>query len=88
MIEQETLLEFPCKFPIKAMGRADDDFEDLVRAIVLDHAELYPGEEVKAAASGEGNFISITVTVEATSRAQLDAIYQDLTACPRVLMAL
>ena len=88
MDEEETLLEFPCKFPIKAMGRADETFEALVTAIILDHAQLYPGEEVRVTPSGEGNFLSVTVTIEATSRPQLDAIYQDLTACQKVLMAL
>ncbi len=85
---EESLLEFPCKFPIKAMGRASETFEALVVAIVQDHAEQYPGESVRVAESGEGNFLSVTVTVNATSRAQLDAIYQDLTACDKVLMAL
>ena len=85
---EETLLEFPCAFPIKAMGRADDTFEALVRAIILDHAEPWDDESFTVKPSGQGNFMSVTVTVRATSKAQLDAIYQDLTANPKVLMAL
>ncbi|MEM1412267.1 MAG: DUF493 domain-containing protein [Pseudomonadota bacterium] len=85
---EETLLEFPCAFPIKAMGRNEDDFETLVTTLVFKHAAPVPGEAVRTNASGEGNFVSVTVTVEATSRDQLDRIYQDLTDCDRVLMAL
>jgi putative lipoic acid-binding regulatory protein len=85
---EETLLEFPCAFPIKAMGRNEDDFETLVTTLVFRHAAPVPGEAVKVNESGEGNFVSVTVTVEATSKEQLDRIYHDLTDCDRVLMAL
>lgn len=88
MTEPETLLEFPCAFPIKAMGRAEDGFEAMVTAIILGHAKTHGEDAITVRPSGEGNFVSVTITVEAISRAQLDAIYQDLTACERVLMAL
>lgn len=88
MSEQPSLLEFPCVFPIKAMGRAGDDFSSLVTTIVFAHAEPYAGEAVTVRDSGEGNFQSVTVTIVATSREQLDRIYQDLTDCEQVLMAL
>jgi putative lipoic acid-binding regulatory protein len=86
--QQQTLLEFPCKFPVKAMGRDQNDFEALVTEIVLEHAVLYAGEKVTINASSSGKFISVTVTIEALSKDQLDRIYQDLTACEHVLMAL
>ena len=86
--QQETLLEFPCKFSVKAMGRSEEGFEALVTKIVLTHAEIYAGERVTTSASGRGNFISVTVTIEARSKAQLDLIYQDLTDCEQVLVAL
>lgn len=86
--QQKTLLEFPCKFPVKAMGRDQNDFEALVTEIVLEHAVLYAGEKVTINASSSGKFISVTVTIEALSKDQLDRIYQDLTACEHVLMAL
>lgn len=88
MSDEPELLEFPCRFPIKAMGRNSEDFETLVTGIVLGHAELYPGYEVTVNQSGEGNFLSVTVTIEAQSRQQLDSIYMELTACEQVLMAL
>jgi len=86
--QQETLLEFPCKFPVKAMGRNDAGFEALVTKIVLAHAEMSAGEAVRTNPSGSGNYISVTVTIEATSKAQLDRIYQGLTDCEQVLLAL
>ena len=86
--EQETLLEFPCKFPVKAMGRAEDGFEAMVTELILVHAEIYTGEAVTTNSSGSGNFISVTVTIEALSKIQLDSIYQDLTDCEQVLIAL
>lgn len=86
--QQETLLEFPCKFPIKAMGRSDDGFETLVTEIILVHAEIYAEQPVTTNPSSSGNFISVTVTIEALSKVQLDRIYQDLTDCEHVLVAL
>jgi putative lipoic acid-binding regulatory protein len=86
--QQETLLEFPCKFPVKVMGRNDDGFEALVTGLILAHAEIYSGEAVTTIPSSTGKFLSVTVTIEAQSKAQLDRIYQDLTDCEQVLVAL
>ncbi len=86
--EQETLLEFPCKFPVKAMGLNKDDFEALATTLILSHAEIFAGELVTTNPSVSGKFISVTVTIEALSKAQLDRIYQDLTDCEQVLVAL
>ena len=88
MSELASLLEFPCAFPIKVMGRNGIGFEALVSDIVFRHAELFDGEEVSARASGSGNFLSVTITINAMSREQLDSIYLDLTANEMVLMAL
>jgi len=86
--QEETLLEFPCKFPVKAMGRFEDDFEALVTNIILAHAEIYADEPVLINPSSSDKFISVTVTINALSKAQLDRIYQDLTDCEQVLVAL
>lgn len=85
---QESLIEYPCKFPIKAMGKNEHGFETIATEIILKHAEIYAGEEIKTNPSGSGNFISITVPIRALSKAQLDSIYQDLTDCEQVLVAL
>lgn len=88
MPDEDTLLEFPCSFPIKVMGKSADDFQQLVVDIVTEHAELDDDAKVTANQSSEGRFTSITVVVNATSKAQLDAIYYALTDHERVLMAL
>jgi putative lipoic acid-binding regulatory protein len=81
-------LQFPCDFPIKAMGHASPELEARVLEIVRRHAPDLTQGAVQTRASRQGNYVSVTVTVRATSRAQLDAIYRDLTACPQVLVAL
>jgi putative lipoic acid-binding regulatory protein len=79
---------FPCDFPIKIMGRCDCELESLVVEIVSRHAPEVTSNEITIRPSGQGNFISVTVTVKATSRQQLDNIYLELTAREEVLMAL
>lgn len=86
--ETETLLEFPCQFPIKAMGKSSESFEEHVVMLVRKHCpDLHEGAVVSRDSKG-GKYLSVTVTVTATSREQLDNIYYELTACERVLMAL
>jgi putative lipoic acid-binding regulatory protein len=85
---EHSLLEFPCRFPIKAMGRQSEEFEMLVTRIVCSHAELWPGEPVRSVPSKAGNFVSVTTVIEARSQQQLDAIYRELTDCAQVLVAL
>lgn len=84
----ETLLEFPCKFPIKAMGRDINGFQTLVEKIVFEHADAFPDEPVTTNSSETGKFVSVTVTIEAVSKAQLDRIYQALTDCDQVVVSL
>jgi putative lipoic acid-binding regulatory protein len=86
--ERDELFDFPCKFPVKAMGRESGEFEQLVTGLVLQHAELHTDGGISVVPSGAGNFLSVTVVIEAVSREQLDRIYQDLTDCEQVLMAL
>jgi putative lipoic acid-binding regulatory protein len=81
-------LEFPCHFPIKAMGPSGSDFHRLVIEIVFRHAPDLDGTAVRTQLSRNGRYQSITVTIRATSREQLDAIYQDLTAHKQVMVAL
>jgi putative lipoic acid-binding regulatory protein len=85
---EESVIEFPCDFPIKMMGRDTPEFRDTARALIENHVGPIPDESVKENLSGKGNFVSVTVTVTATSQQQLDDIYQDVTANDDVLMAL
>ena len=82
------LLEFPCEFPIKVMGRQDGDIKALTRAIVERHTGPLADSSVRVRTSTDGNFLAVTFDITATSREQLDAIYRELTACKSVLMAL
>jgi putative lipoic acid-binding regulatory protein len=83
-----TLQEFPSDFPIKVMGRSDSDLRALTQAIVERHAGSLSEASIKTRTSADGNFLALTYTIRAQSREQLDAIYQELTACKSVLMAL
>ncbi len=84
----QSLLEFPCSFPVKAMGRQSNEFQRIVTDIILAHAQVFENKEIKSAPSKAGNFVSVTVIIKAESQVQLDAIYQNLTDCELVLMAL
>jgi len=84
---EESLMEFPCSFPIKAMGKAADDFDSLIVEIVRKHYPDVKEGAIKTRPSREGKYISVTVTIEAQSREQLDNIYLELTANERVLLA-
>lgn len=84
----DTLLEFPCDFPLKIMGRRTDDFAQLMVAIVLRHAPDFIAESVEMRASSGGNYLALTCTLRATSKQQLDALYRELSAHPLVKVVL
>ncbi len=84
----ESLLRFPCAFPIKTMGRRTDDFAQTVVAVVLHHAPDFDSATVEMRASSAGNYLSVTCTINATSREQLDNLYRDLSSHPLVSMVL
>ena len=86
--EQESIIEFPCQFPIKVMGEAESNFDALVVGIIRKHAPDLADFAVKSRLSRKGRYVSVTVTIEAQNRQQLDNIYMDLTAHDKVLMAL
>lgn len=81
-------LEFPTAFPIKAMGRRTDDFAQAIVEVVLRHAPDFDPATLEMRASREGNYLSVTATITATSREQLDALYRELVAHPLVTMVL
>jgi putative lipoic acid-binding regulatory protein len=83
-----TLLEFPCEFPIKIMGARVDDFAQTVLDVVLRHAPDFDAATMQMRPSSKGNYLSITCTVNATSQAQLDALYVELSSHPLVKVVL
>lgn len=86
--EQESLLKFPCQISVKAMGMAAPDFDILVAEIVREHVPNLGEGAVTSRLSSGGKYLAVTVTFEAHSRDQLDAIYYAFTAHERVLMSL
>jgi putative lipoic acid-binding regulatory protein len=84
----ESLLVFPCDFPIKVLGEAAADFDALVVSIVRRHVPDLREGAVTSKASRQGRYVSVTVTVQARSQAQLDALYVELSGHERVLMVL
>lgn len=84
----ESLLSFPCAFPIKAMGKRTEGFAQTVVAVVLQHAPDFDATTVEMRASSAGNYLSVTCTINATSREQLDNLYRDLSSHPMVSMVL
>ena len=85
---EESLLKFPCEFPIKIMGKPENDFPAQVVEIVRRHTPDLDETMITLRDSSGGKYIAITVTIQARSRKQLDAIYQELTDSERVIMAL
>jgi len=84
----DELFEFPCEFPIKVMGRDTEAFRSLTLAIVERHAGSVPPARISQRKSSGGRFLSLTYTITARSRAQLDDIYRELTSSGVVLVAL
>jgi len=83
-----SLLTFPCAFPIKVMGRTQDGFAQEIVTVVQRHAPDFDPGTVEMRASSAGKYLSLTCTIQATSRAQLDDLYRALTSHPMVTMVL
>mgnify|MGYP001248776967 FL=1 len=86
--QADSALTFPCDFPLKIMGRASPDFDTLVVEIVLRHVGGLREGAVSVRASSGGSYVSLTVTVQAESQTQLDALYRELSGHERILMVL
>lgn len=104
MTEPSSLIEYPCDFPIKIMGRADtlpapavaceehnliqQSFTQAVLGIVKRHAPDFDDASMAIKISKKGSYLSLTCTIRAVSRTQLDALYQELCDHPSVVMSL
>jgi putative lipoic acid-binding regulatory protein len=84
----ETLLVFPCAFPIKIMGLTQDDFAQTIVDVVQKHAPDYDPRTLEMRASTAGKYLSLTCTINAVSRRQLDDLYRELSSHPMVTMVL
>jgi putative lipoic acid-binding regulatory protein len=86
--ELESLLAFPCDFPIKIMGQTQAGFAQSILGVVLRHAPDFDAATMEMRNSRQGKYLSLTVTVRATSREQLDELYRELCDHPMVKMVL
>lgn len=86
--QQETLIEFPCEFPIKVMGETHIDFSlEIIKTIQQYEASFDEGK-VNTRASSGGKYTSLTCTCYVESKPQLDNIYRALTSHPMVKFVL
>ena len=86
--EPKPLLTFPCEFPIKVVGRREDGFAQAIAEVAMRHAPDFRPETLGMRTSRNGRYLSLTVTIRARSREQLDALYQELSKHPGVMMVL
>ena len=86
--ETPSLLIFPCVFPIKVMGRREDGFAQAVADVVRRHAPDFHPNTIEMRSSKNARYLSLTVTLNARSREQLDALYSELSKHPMVMMVL
>jgi putative lipoic acid-binding regulatory protein len=88
VVADGSVLAFPCDFPIKVMGRKQPRFANAVSEIVRKHAPDFDPATIELRPSRQGKYLSVTCVVRATSREQLDALYQELCDHPAVVMVL
>ena len=88
MEASDSPLVFPCDFPIKVFGRMASGFEARALDIVRRHDPGFDASGMRQRASRRGNYLAVTFVVRAESRAQLDALYRELSACDDLLMVL
>lgn len=88
MDSSDSPLEFPCRFPIKVMGRNAPAFEQLVVEAVRLHAGNVTAGDVSTRPSRNGRYLAVTVTFDAVSREQVDTIYRVLSSSEQVLFLL
>ncbi len=83
-----SLIEYPCEFPIKIMGHTRAGFAQAMLEVVRRHAPDFDGATLAMKTSKHGKYLSVTCVINATSRAQLDALYGELCDHPLVVMVL
>ena len=86
--EQKEIIEFPTRFPVKAMGKTEDSFVEHVVSLVQPLIDDFENAEVESRDSNGGKFRSVTITFTARSRDQLDDVYRALTGDDRILYVL
>ncbi len=86
--DQTSLIDYPSAFPIKVMGVQTEGFEAAMVAIALQFDPSFQSDSIERRPSKAGNYMGLTLTVLATSREQLDALYRTLSTHPMVKVVL
>lgn len=84
----ESLIDFPCEFPIKILGKDNDVFENTVSQIMAKHHQKYSEISVKKNNSKNKNYIALTWVVNVNNQDELDNIYKDLSKDKNILFVL
>ncbi len=84
----DSLIEYPCDFPLKIFGKQQAGFAQAVLEVITKHDPWFLASSMEIRASKTAKYVSLTCTIRATSRVQLDAVYQDLCDHPMVTMVL
>ncbi|TAM00847.1 MAG: DUF493 family protein [Paraburkholderia sp.] len=85
---KESLIEFPCDFPIKVMGKTHPEFAQTIVTVIRTFDSGFDADAIETRPSSGGNYTGLTVTVRATSQTHLDDIYRALTGHPMVKIVL
>ncbi|SFE27763.1 YbeD family protein [Paracidovorax konjaci] len=85
---QDSLIEYPSRFPIKVMGRKADGFVHALTEVARRFDPDFDASTIELRDSREGNYLGVTLTVTATSREQLDDLYRALSSHPMVKIVL
>ncbi len=85
---EESLIEYPCDFPIKVMGAHVEGFAEAVVHVARQFDPGFDPATVEHRPSKGGNYLGLTITVRATSRTQLDELYRTLSTHPMVKIVL
>jgi uncharacterized protein len=88
MAEPESPIQYPTDFPIKILGLNEIGFEAAIAEVLRAHAPDFDLASIEVRESRGGKYLSISATITATSRSQLDALYRALTAHPMVRVVL
>ena len=86
--KSESLIDFPCKFPIKVLGRDDANFYSAAKSILIKHSQKIPNNSTKKNSSKKGKYIALTFFVNVNNQIELDEIYVDLSKNDHILYVL
>tara|TARA_B100000035_G_scaffold134321_1_gene114294 strand:+ start:48338 stop:48610 length:273 start_codon:yes stop_codon:yes gene_type:complete len=80
--KKDTLIDFPCDFPIKIIGIVNEEFTNIIVNIIQKHSSKFDAHNIEMKGSSGGKYISLTCTVNVSSKNQLDNLYRELSSHP------